>query len=166
MTESAYALTELPPASRRVYAALQQHGIDAQVLEFPQGTRTAQDAANAVGCEVAQIVKSIIFRAQDGRGVLVLTSGANRVDETKLLALLGQSVGKADADFVRETTGFAIGGVPPLAHAQPMLTLIDEDLLNYASLWAAAGTPSTVFKLSPQDLLRLAPDGKVGAVKR
>jgi prolyl-tRNA editing enzyme YbaK/EbsC (Cys-tRNA(Pro) deacylase) len=82
------------------------------------------------------------------------------------VALLGQPVGKADADFVRETTGFAIGGVPPLAHAQPMLTLIDEDLLQHAYLWAAAGTPSTVFKLSPQDLLRLAPDGKVGAVKK
>jgi prolyl-tRNA editing enzyme YbaK/EbsC (Cys-tRNA(Pro) deacylase) len=115
---------------------------------------------------VAQIVKSIIFRAHDGRGVLVLTSGANRVDEAKLVALLGQPVGKADADFVRDVTGFAIGGVPPLAHAQPLLTLIDEDLLSYEFLWAAAGTPSTVFRLSPQDLLRLAPQGRVGAVKK
>jgi len=157
---------ELPPAARRVRQALQQFGIDAQVREFPQGTRTAQDAANAVGCEVGQIVKSLIFRAQDGRGVLALTSGANRVDEARLVALLGQPVGKADADFVRETTGFAIGGVPPLAHAQPMLTLIDEDLMGYALLWAAAGTPSTVFALTPQDLLRLAPEGRVGAIRK
>lgn len=157
---------ELPPAARRVRQALQQFGIDAQVREFPQGTRTAQDAAAAVGCDVGQIVKSLIFRAQDGRGVLALTSGANRVDEARLVALLGQPVGKADADFVRETTGFAIGGVPPLAHAQPMLTLIDEDLMGYALLWAAAGTPSTVFALTPQDLLRLAPEGRVGAIRK
>ena len=158
--------SELPPASRRVRQALLQFSIDAQVREFPQGTRTAQDAADAVGCEVGQIVKSLIFRAHDGRGVLALTSGANRVDESRLVALLGQPVGKADADFVREITGFAIGGVPPLAHAQPMLTLIDEDLLQHEFLWAAAGTPSTVFKLTPQDLLRLAPEGKVGTVKK
>ncbi|MBI5106304.1 MAG: YbaK/EbsC family protein [Solirubrobacterales bacterium] len=114
--------------------------------EFPQGTRTAQDAAAAIGCAVGQIVKSLVF-VRDGRPVLVLCSGANQVDE----AALGLS--KADAALVRETTGFAIGGVPPYGHPAPLETLVDEDLLAYDEVWAAAGTPRSVFPLAPAELV-------------
>lgn len=155
----------LPPAAQRVQAALQALGLALAVREFPQGTRTAQDAANAVGCAVGQIVKSLIFKAADGNGVLVLASGINRVDEKAVAALLGQAIGKADADFVRATTGFAIGGVPPLAHTEPLLTLIDEDLLRYGEMWAAAGTPSTVFRLTPAELTRVAPLARIARIK-
>lgn len=155
----------LPPAAQRVQTALSALGLVLQVREFPQGTRTAQDAAAAVGCAVGQIVKSLIFKAADGAGVLALVSGSNRVDEKKISALLGQAIGKADADFVRAKTGFAIGGVPPLAHAEPLLTLIDEDLLHYDIIWAAAGTPSTVFRLTPAELAQVAPQGRVVALK-
>ena len=158
-------LSELPAAAQRVQRALLDLGLPLQVRTFPQGTRTAQDAANAVGCTVGQIVKSLIFKAADGAGVLVLASGGNRVDEAKVAAELGQAIGKADADFVRAKTGFAIGGVPPLAHAEPLLTLIDEDLLQYDVVWAAAGTPSTVFRLTPSELTQLAPNGRVVAIK-
>jgi prolyl-tRNA editing enzyme YbaK/EbsC (Cys-tRNA(Pro) deacylase) len=125
------------------------------VSTFPEGTRTAADAAAAIGCEVAQIVKSLVFRRASGAPVLVVASGANRVDEAKVEALLGEPVGKPDAAFVREATGFAIGGVPPAGHAQPIETLVDEDLLALDGLWAAAGTPRTVFPLTPDELVAL-----------
>jgi len=124
-------------------------------VEFEASTRTSKDAAAALGCSVAEIAKSLIFRAADGRAVLVIASGINRVDEAKLQALLGQGIDRADADFVRGSTGFAIGGVPPLGHAREPIVLIDADLMQFAALWAAAGTPNAVFKLSPADLLRL-----------
>lgn len=155
----------LPPAAQRVQAALQRLGLALTVREFPQGTRTAQDAAAAVGCAVGQIVKSLIFKAADGSGVLVLASGVNRVDEAKVAAVLGQAIGKADADFVRATTGFAIGGVPPLAHSEPLHTLIDEDLLQHDVIWAAAGTPNAVFRLTPSELRQLAPQARVVTLK-
>lgn len=123
---------------------------------FPAGTRTSQDAAAAIGCEVAQIAKSLIFRAKTSdRPVLVVASGANRVDEKKLAALIGEPVGRADADFVRRRTGFAIGGVPPLGHAEAPIALVDRDLLDLPVIWAAAGTPNAVFRLGPEDLLRI-----------
>jgi prolyl-tRNA editing enzyme YbaK/EbsC (Cys-tRNA(Pro) deacylase) len=135
------------------------------VVELPASTRTAPEAAAAVGCTVGQIVKSLIFRGKEsGRAVLSLVSGANRVNEQILTGLLGEPVGKADADFVREQTGFAIGGVAPLAHAHPILTFIDEDLLQYEEIWAAAGTPNAVFRLKSADLQRMT-GGQVVKVK-
>jgi prolyl-tRNA editing enzyme YbaK/EbsC (Cys-tRNA(Pro) deacylase) len=117
------------------------------VREFPQGTRTAADAAAAIGCEVGAICKSLVFRVGD-EPLLVIASGANRVDEARFGAV------KADAAFVREHTGYAIGGVPPYGHARPLRTIVDEDLLAYATVWAAAGTPSSVFPLAPDELVR------------
>jgi prolyl-tRNA editing enzyme YbaK/EbsC (Cys-tRNA(Pro) deacylase) len=141
-------------------------GPDYQVLEFDAGTRTAAEAAAAIGCEVAQIAKSLIFRAEpSGRAVLVIASGAKRVDERKVGEILGEKIVRADADFVREKTGFAIGGVPPLGHAEPLTTLIDESLSAFATIWAAAGTPNAVFRLTPADLVRLT-GGRRAAVAR
>ena len=125
------------------------------VSTFPAGTRTASDAAAAIGCDVAQIVKSLVFRRASGAALLVLASGRNRVDEAKVSGLVGEPVGKADAAFVREATGFAIGGVPPAGHPAPLETLVDEDLLTLGELWAAAGTPRDVIPLGPEELLEL-----------
>jgi len=131
--------------------------------EFPAGTRTAADAAAAIGCDVAQIVKSLVFRKHSGDALLVLTSGRNRVDEAKVGALVAEPIAKADAAFVREVTGFAIGGVPPAGHPAPIDTLVDRDLLGLGELWAAAGTPQTVFPIGPDDLVRLT-GGRVADV--
>jgi prolyl-tRNA editing enzyme YbaK/EbsC (Cys-tRNA(Pro) deacylase) len=125
------------------------------VLEFEASTRTSKDAAAALGCSVAEIAKSLIFRAADGRPVLVIASGVNRVDEARLRDLLGQAIGRADAEFVRNATGFAIGGVPPVGHTLRPIVVIDRDLLQFSEVWAAAGTPNAVFRLTPQDLVRL-----------
>ena len=125
------------------------------VSSFPEGTRTAVDAAAAIGCDVEQIVKSLVFRRASGGPVLVVASGRNRVDEAKVAALLGEPIGKADADFVRTATGYAIGGVPPAGHASPVETLVDEDLMALPELWAAAGTPRTVFPLAPDELVAM-----------
>jgi prolyl-tRNA editing enzyme YbaK/EbsC (Cys-tRNA(Pro) deacylase) len=140
------------PSALRVQAVL---GPDFQVLEFETSTRTSEDAAAAVGCTVAEIAKSLIFRAADGRPVLVIASGANRVDEKKVRALLGQTIERADAEFVRAATGYAIGGVPPVGHATPPTVLIDRDLLRLTAVWAAGGTPNAVFRIAPADLVRL-----------
>lgn len=157
-------MTALSGSAQRVQDALTAHGLDCRVLELPTSTRTALEAAAAVGCEVAQIVKSLIFKTQSGQPVLVVASGSNRVDETKISALVGEPIGKADAAFVRQTTGFAIGGVAPVGHLQPIQTLIDEDLFNYSTLWAAAGTPNAVFALTPTDLQQLTA-GQTATVK-
>jgi prolyl-tRNA editing enzyme YbaK/EbsC (Cys-tRNA(Pro) deacylase) len=149
------------PSALRVQAVL---GERYKVLEFDAGTRTAADAAAAVGCSVAEIAKSLVFRAASGRSVLVIASGTNRVSEKKASALLGEKIGRADADFVREKTGFAIGGVPPVGHAEAPLTLIDEDLLAFTTIWAAAGTPNAVFQLKPGELVELT-GGRVADVK-
>jgi prolyl-tRNA editing enzyme YbaK/EbsC (Cys-tRNA(Pro) deacylase) len=133
------------------------------VSTFPEGTRTAVDAAAAIGCDVAQIVKSLVFRRTGGAALLVLASGVNRVDEAKVEALVGEGVGKADAAFVRSATGFAIGGVPPAGHPESIETLVDEDLLGHEVVWAAAGTPRTVFPIAPDELLALT-GGRVGDV--
>ena len=130
-------------------------GLDLDVRRFPQGTRTAVEAAAAVGCELGQIVKSLVFEC-DGEPVLALTSGANRVDTAALGRVLGGSVTKADADTVRRATGYAIGGTPPFGHARPLRTVIDATLLEYDFVWAAAGTPETVFEISSTDLVRCA----------
>jgi prolyl-tRNA editing enzyme YbaK/EbsC (Cys-tRNA(Pro) deacylase) len=136
------------------------------VRAFPRGTRTAQDAAAAIGCDVAQICKSLVFRlVGDDRPLLVVTSGANRVDEEAVGALAGGRLEKADAAFVRERTGFAIGGVPPFGHAEPVETLVDEDLLAFDVVWAAAGTPTTVFPIAPPELVRMTAGRVVGVVR-
>ena len=128
-------------------------------------TRSAQDTARAVGCEVGQIAKSLVFKGATTRqAVLVITSGSNRVDEKKLSDRIGEPILKADADFVRQQTGFAIGGVPPVGHEQPIAVFIDEDLLTYSEIWAAAGTPQAVFRLTPQELQKIT-SGRVIRVK-
>ena len=140
--------------ARRVQQALLAAGISAQVLQLPRSARTASDAAVAIGCRVEQIAKSLVFRRADSnRPVLIIASGSNRVDERLAASYLGAGIAKADADFVRATTGFAIGGVPPLGHDLPLETLIDRDLLQYDTVWAAAGTPHAVFSISPRQLV-------------
>lgn len=146
----------LSTSARRVQAALDALGLACQVVELPASTRTAQEAADAIGTTVGQIVKSLVFQGSaSGSPLLVLASGSNRADETLLAALAGEPLKKADADFVRQQTGFAIGGVPPLGHLNPIRTFIDQDLLQYSEVWAAAGTPHAVFRLDPRDLGRM-----------
>lgn len=148
--------TPLSPSAQKVQQALQALGLTLQVVELPDSTRTAVEAAQAVGCQVGQIVKSLVFKTKRSqRPLLVIASGSNRVDEKLIEARLGEPLGKADAEFVRQQTGFAIGGVPPLGHASPLLTFIDQDLLQYKRVWAAAGTPHAVFALDPADLARM-----------
>lgn len=137
-----------------------------EVMEFDASTRTSAEAAAAIGCTVAQIAKSIIFRAESsGRPVLVVASGPNRVDEKKVAQLIGEPIGRADADFVREATGFAIGGVPPVGHATQPLVLIDASLQAMTVIWAAGGTPNAVFRLTPGDLVTLT-GGRVADVTK
>jgi Cys-tRNA(Pro) deacylase len=132
---------------------LDQHGIKGTILEFDKSTRSALEAAEAIGCELAQIVKSLIFKTKESnRAILVLTSGVNRVDEKILEELIGEKIGKADADFVRAESGYSIGGVPPFGHANKLPVFIDQDLLDYEIIWAAAGKPNVVFPLSPNEL--------------
>jgi len=146
----------LPAAARRVQSALEAHGLAVTIREFPTSTRTAAEAAASIGCTVAQIAKSLVFRGErTGRAVLVVASGANRVNEERLAAIVREPVGRADAAFVRERTGYAIGGVPPVAHAEPPAVIIDEDLLELEEIWAAAGTPNAVFRLTPAELVSI-----------
>ncbi len=148
-------MSDLPPSAQRVVDAASSHGLTLEVVEYPDGTRTADDAAAAVGCEVGQIVKSLIFEV-DGELVLALTSGANRVDTAKLTkAAGGAKCGRADADQVRAITGYAIGGVPPFGHDNAVRAFFDPALLGHDSVWAAAGTPRHVFPINPADLLRI-----------
>jgi prolyl-tRNA editing enzyme YbaK/EbsC (Cys-tRNA(Pro) deacylase) len=146
-----------------VEAALAEHGLGGRVRELPASTRTAVEAAATVGCEVGQIVKSLVFRTAAGTPVLVVASGANRVDEARVEAIVGEKVSMADADFVRERTGYAIGGVPPLAHATELAVIVDPDLRRYDEVWAAAGTPRAVFPVTPDELLAVT-GGRVAAV--
>jgi prolyl-tRNA editing enzyme YbaK/EbsC (Cys-tRNA(Pro) deacylase) len=146
----------LSASAQKVQDALKAMGFAMQVVELPASTRTAVEAAQAVGCDVGQIVKSLIFKGRDsGRPLLLLVSGANRVDLEKAAVTVGEALEKADADFVRQHTGFAIGGVPPVGHTEALDTLIDVDLLQYSQVWAAAGTPNAVFCLAPADLERV-----------
>jgi prolyl-tRNA editing enzyme YbaK/EbsC (Cys-tRNA(Pro) deacylase) len=144
----------LKPSAQRVQDALTARGFANQVIELEATARSAAEAAAALGCEVAQIAKSLVFKAAaSGRAVLVVASGANRVDLGRVAALVGEPLERADAELVRARTGFAIGGIPPLGHAEPLLTVIDEDLLRHARLWAAAGHPNAVFPLTPDELV-------------
>ena len=151
------------PSALKVQAAL---GDRFEVLEFDASTRTAADAAAAIGCEVAEIAKSLIFQGRtSGRAVMIIASGVDRVDEKKAAAAVGEPIARADADFVREATGFAIGGVPPIGHKTEPIVLIEEQLTRFAEIWAAAGTPNAVFRLTPSDLVELT-GGGVAAVAR
>lgn len=146
----------LSSSAQRMRETLQALGLSAEVLELPRSTRTAVEAAAAVGCALGQIAKSLVFKgAHSQEPVLVVASGANRVNETRLAALVGEPIEKADAEFVRACTGYIIGGVPPVGHRRRIETFIDEDLLRYPEIWAAAGTPNALFRLSPTDLVRI-----------
>jgi prolyl-tRNA editing enzyme YbaK/EbsC (Cys-tRNA(Pro) deacylase) len=146
----------LSPTAQKVQDALSAQGFPYQVVESATTSRTAAEAAALVGCELAQIVKSLVFRAKEsGRPVLVLTSGANQVNEWQIGALLREPLEKARAAFVREHTGFAIGGVAPLGHPKALETFIDQDLLKLPEIWAAAGTPNALFRLAPGDLVKM-----------
>ena len=132
------------PQALRVQAVL---GDGFTVVEFDESTHTAQEAADAIGCQLAQIAKSILFRSAGGKPVLVIASGTNRVDEKKIRALLGEKIERASPDFVKEATGFEVGGVPPLGHASACVAYLDEELKAYPTLWAAGGTPNAVFEI-------------------
>ncbi len=147
----------LSSSAQRVQDALAALGFGAfTVVELPDSTRTAVEAAQAIGCTVEQIVKSLVFKGrQTDQPVLVVASGPNRVNTQTVAALLGEPVDKPDADYVRARTGFVIGGVPPVGHSEPLATFIDQDLLQYDTIWAAAGTPRAVFELTPDDLVKM-----------
>ena len=148
--------TALPPSAARVQEVLTARGFANRIIALDRPTRTAADAAAALGCAVAQIAKSLVFRRVDtGEPVLVIASGAGRVDERKVGEAVGAPIEKADADFVRETTGFAIGGISPIGHRRTLETLIDAELLAHAEIWAAGGHPNTLFQLTPDELLRM-----------
>ena len=153
----------LSPSASRVAEELLRLGVLSTVIEMPDSTRSAADAAAALGCDVSEIVKSLIFRSvlRDDP-VLVLASGADRVDETRLAEIVGP-VERATGRFVRDRTGFAIGGVPPVAHSRPLDTYLDEHLLRHDLVWAAAGTPRAVFSVDPRELVRVT-SAKVVAV--
>ena len=156
---------ELGSSVQKVQRTLKSLGFSDEIVVFPDSTRTAIEAAQAVGCHVGQIVKSLVFKAaRSHQPVLALVSGANRVNEKRLSSLVGEAIEKADADYVRQHTGFAVGGVPPLGHVERLATYIDQDLLQYDEIWAAAGSPHTVFRLTPGDLQMLT-GGEVVSLK-
>jgi prolyl-tRNA editing enzyme YbaK/EbsC (Cys-tRNA(Pro) deacylase) len=156
----------LKPSAQRVQDTLAALGFSNQVIELPDSTRTSAEAAAAVGCTVGQIAKSLIFQGREsGRPLLVIASGSNRVNEKRLAEQFGEKLKKPDADFVRNQTGFVIGGVAPVGHSQPLTTLIDEDLLQHQEIWAAAGHPNAVFSLTPNELVRMT-GGQVLALKQ
>lgn len=153
----------LSPSAQKIQNLLIEQGYNLTVIEHAESTRTAQEAADRAGCTLGQITKSLIFRGRDsGKPILVLTSGANRVNEKRITEYAGEPILRADADFVRAVTGFAIGGVPPLGHVEPMETYLDEDLLQYATIWAAAGTPNAIFELTPAQLQSMTGGRTVG----
>jgi prolyl-tRNA editing enzyme YbaK/EbsC (Cys-tRNA(Pro) deacylase) len=144
---------ELPASAQKVQIEALRRGLDVTVIEMAASTRTAEDAAAACGCEVAQIVKSLIFRGErTGDPYLMLVSGTNRLNEKAVAEAVGEKLMRPDASYVRDTTGFAIGGVPPFGHASPMQVFMDEDLLGFGTVWAAAGTPRAVFAVAPHTL--------------
>ena len=155
----------LSSSAQKIQNLLSSLGYNYTVIEHAESTRTAQEAADRAGCELGQIVKSLIFRGKtSGKPILVLTSGANRVDEKRISEYAGEPIGRADADFVRSVTGFAIGGVPPIGHAEKMETYLDEDFMQYPTIWAAAGTPNAIFELKTEDLQKMT-DGRVVIIK-
>ncbi len=149
-------MSTLKHSAQRVQDALKQFGMALNVVEFAESTRTSQEAADAIGCELGHIAKTLIFKGKDSQKPLcVIASGKNRVHEKKIAYLIGEAIERPDAAFVELHTGYAIGGVSPVGYAFEIQTLIDQDLMIYQDIWAAAGTPHAVFKLTPQDLLRI-----------
>ncbi len=160
-----WRMSNLSPSAQKIQELLTSLGYNYAVIEHVESTRTAQEAAQRAGCELGQIVKSLIFQGKtSGKPILVLTSGANRVDEKRISEYTGEPIRRADADFVRTVSGYAIGGVPPIGHAQKMETYLDEDFLQYQVIWAAAGTPNAIFELTPSDLEKMT-NGKTVALK-
>lgn len=163
MSQRSYQYRALPAMGEtlsagalKVQEALRTFGLTTQVIHMPQTTRTAQEAAQTIGCSVSQIVKSILFKGTaSGKPILVLASGVNRVSERIIVELVGEPIAKADAEFVREQSGFAIGGVPPLAHRVTPRTFIDRDLFQYEEAWAAAGSPFEVFRVTAPELTQM-----------
>lgn len=146
-------MTDLPPAAQRVQDAADALGLGISVRIMEQATRTAEEAATTCGCTVGQIVKSLIFKGESsGSAILFLVSGTNRVNEKTVAATIGEGISRPDAAFVRTATGFAIGGIPPFGHAARLATHLDADLLQYETVWAAAGTPNAIFEVSPARL--------------
>lgn len=157
--------SNLSKSAEKVQKVLNEFGFELNVMELSDSTRTAQEAANTIGCEVSQIAKSLIFKGKTfQKPILIVASGTNRVNEKAIKAYIGEKLEKADADFVLEHTGFAIGGIPPIGHKNSITTLIDEDLLQYEEIWAAAGTPHAVFKLTPKILVEIT-KGDIISVK-
>lgn len=157
--------SDLSTSAQKIQDLLNSLGYSYTVIEHVESTRTAQEAADRAGCDLGQIVKSLIFRGMtSGKPILVLTSGSNRVDEKRISEYANEPIGRADADFVRKVTGYAIGGVPPIGHAEKMETWLDEDFLQYKTVWAAAGTPNAIFELRTPDLQKMT-DGKIVQVK-
>ena len=149
-------MSGLSRSARRAQEGFAARGFEARILELPDDAHSAVQAAAAIGCELAQIAKSLVFRLPDDAPLLVIASGANRVDESKVAELAGGSLAKADADFVRAHTGYAIGGVPPTGHPEPIPAFLDEDLLRFDEIWAAAGNPRAVFPIAPATLIELS----------
>lgn len=149
-------MSALSSTAQRVQDALDAAGIDTRIVEYDVPARTSAEAAAVLGCTVAQIAKSLVFRGRSGTPILVIASGANRVDEQKIAALAGEPIAKADAAFVREATGYAIGGIPPLAHQNALRAFVDRNLLSYDTVYAAGGTPHAMFPIAPADLVRVA----------
>jgi prolyl-tRNA editing enzyme YbaK/EbsC (Cys-tRNA(Pro) deacylase) len=146
----------LSDSAIKVQLALDRFKLDFQVLELPGSTRTASDAARAIGCEVGQIAKSLVFHfLKNEKPLLVIASGSNRVNVELVGSNLGEAIVMAGADYVRASTGFSIGGIPPLGHIAPIRTIIDQEIMQYKEIWAAAGTPHAVFRLTPDELLRI-----------
>ena len=157
--------SNLSKSAGKVQAALKELGFEPNIIELSDSARTAQEAADAIGCSVSQIAKSLIFKGKiSQKPILIVASGTNRINEKAVKEHIGEKLEKADADFVLEHTGFAIGGIPPIGHKTPITTLIDEDLMQYEEIWAAAGTPHAIFKLTPKILTEIT-QGNIICVK-
>ncbi len=157
---------KLKGSSQRVQDILHEHKLGIEVVEFKELTRTSQEAANAIGCEVGQIAKTLIFKGKiTSKPICIIASGKNRVDEKKIVQYVGEEIEKPDAEYVLEHTSFVIGGVPPIGYTLEIRPLIDEDLMVYHEIWAAAGTPNSVFRLMPNDLLKIT-QGKIANIRK
>lgn len=157
---------KLKSSAQKIQDILHTYNLNMKVIEFAETTRTSQDAANAIGCDIGQIAKTLIFKGKfSEKPICIIASGKNRVDEKKIALMLGEEIEKSDAEFVLKHTGFAIGGVPPIGYELEITPLIDEDLMQYLEIWSAAGTPHSVFCLSPKDLL-LITDGRITDIKK